>query len=225
MTVTDTGAGIAEAKLQLLFEPFERLGADADGDRRHRSRAWRCRAASPKRWAASLGVESVVDRGSTFWVELAQTERRRRRTDARTPIARRRDARTDHARGVVLVHRRQPLERPPHGTRDSSGGPASACCTRPTAERGLAAARTERPRSHSSRPAPARHAGRGSAPSSLAGSRAAQYSGGGPQRGCDRGAVAPAQASGAIAYLTKPLEIRAVLQLDRRSVEPRRRHR
>src|SRR5258707_2072382 len=28
LSVTDTGAGIAEGKLQLLFQPFERLGAD-----------------------------------------------------------------------------------------------------------------------------------------------------------------------------------------------------
>jgi PAS domain S-box-containing protein len=73
LTVTDTGAGIAEGKLRLLFQPFERLGADhtpieGTGLGLALSRGL------AEAMGGTLGVESVVDRGSTFWVELAQTE-------------------------------------------------------------------------------------------------------------------------------------------------------
>jgi PAS domain S-box-containing protein len=72
--VTDTGAGIPPEKLALLFTPFERLGAESTtiegtglGLAFSRSLAQAMRG--------SIGVSSEVDRGSTFWIELAETSR------------------------------------------------------------------------------------------------------------------------------------------------------
>jgi CheY-like chemotaxis protein len=73
ITVTDTGAGIGPDKLQLLFEPFERLGAEQttiEGT----GLGLALSKALAEAMGGTLGVESEVDRGSTFWVELALTE-------------------------------------------------------------------------------------------------------------------------------------------------------
>jgi signal transduction histidine kinase len=73
ISVTDTGAGIPPEKLKLLFQPFERLGADTSsiegtGLGLALSRGL---AAAMK---GTMGVESVVDRGTTFWLELPVSE-------------------------------------------------------------------------------------------------------------------------------------------------------
>jgi PAS domain S-box-containing protein len=71
--VTDTGAGIPPAKLQLLFQPFERLGAEQttiEGT----GLGLALSKALAEAMGGALGVESVVDGGSTFWVELAVAE-------------------------------------------------------------------------------------------------------------------------------------------------------
>lgn len=73
ITVTDSGAGIAPAKLALLFQPFERLGAeqtDVEGTGLGLALSRRLAEAM----GGSLGVRSEVDFGSTFWVELARTD-------------------------------------------------------------------------------------------------------------------------------------------------------
>lgn len=69
VTVRDTGAGIAPEKLKLLFQPFERLGAE------HSTIEGTGLGLALSRGLAqamggTLGVNSVVDEGSTFWVEL-----------------------------------------------------------------------------------------------------------------------------------------------------------
>ncbi len=72
VSVQDTGAGIPPELLSLLFQPFERLGADktaveGTGLGLALSRAL-CQA-----MGGSLEVNSVVDQGSTFSIELAET--------------------------------------------------------------------------------------------------------------------------------------------------------
>ncbi len=67
--VRDTGLGVAPDKLPLLFAPFERLGAE------HTSIEGTGVGLALSRGLAeamggTLGVESALNRGSTFWVEL-----------------------------------------------------------------------------------------------------------------------------------------------------------
>lgn len=72
--VIDTGRGISKEKLAKLFTPFERLGAEQTGVEgtglgltlsKHLVEAMH----------GSLGVESIVDQGSVFWIELPLAER------------------------------------------------------------------------------------------------------------------------------------------------------
>lgn len=68
--VTDTGIGIPTEKLEAIFEPFTQLVGD-----RQASEGTGLGLNISKRLLAlmqgSLGVESVVGEGSTFWMELA----------------------------------------------------------------------------------------------------------------------------------------------------------
>jgi PAS domain S-box-containing protein len=72
ITVTDTGHGIAPEKLRLLFQPFERLGAETTAIEGTGLGLTLARGLA-EAMGGSLGVDSEVDRGSTFWVELAAT--------------------------------------------------------------------------------------------------------------------------------------------------------
>jgi len=67
--VTDTGAGIPAEKLSRLFQPFERLGAEATGVEGTGLGLALARALAGAMGGA-VGVDSTVDLGSTFWVEL-----------------------------------------------------------------------------------------------------------------------------------------------------------
>jgi len=71
--VTDTGPGIAAEHLELLFTPFERLGAE-----RTTIEGTGIGLALSRRLAevmgGTLGVESTPGRGSTFWVDFPQVE-------------------------------------------------------------------------------------------------------------------------------------------------------
>ncbi|HEY2789467.1 MAG TPA: ATP-binding protein [Gaiellales bacterium] len=73
IAVSDTGPGIAPDLLPQLFTPFERLGAAASG-----IEGTGLGLALSRRLIESMGgtigVESTVGVGSTFWVELAETE-------------------------------------------------------------------------------------------------------------------------------------------------------
>ncbi len=73
--VTDTGAGIPRQKLQLLFTPFERLGAESTAVE-GTGLALALSRGLAEAMGGSLGVTSEVDCGSTFWVELEPTEDR-----------------------------------------------------------------------------------------------------------------------------------------------------
>lgn len=73
LIVSDTGAGIAPGDLAKLFVPFERLNADKSG-----IEGTGVGLALSKRltevMGGTIGVESTVDQGSTFWVELPLEE-------------------------------------------------------------------------------------------------------------------------------------------------------
>ncbi len=73
INVSDTGPGIPPEQMAHLFTPFERLGADRAG-----VEGTGLGLVLTKRLVEAmggrLGVESHVDQGSTFWVDLALTE-------------------------------------------------------------------------------------------------------------------------------------------------------
>jgi len=73
ISVTDTGPGIAPEKMERLFTPFERLDVDqtaVEGSGLGLALSKRLAEAM----GGTLGVESSVGRGSTFWVELPLVE-------------------------------------------------------------------------------------------------------------------------------------------------------
>jgi CheY-like chemotaxis protein len=73
IVVADTGPGIAPAQLSLLFTPFERLGAERtgiEGSGIGLALAKRLTEAM----GGTIGVESVIGEGSTFWVEFPMAE-------------------------------------------------------------------------------------------------------------------------------------------------------
>jgi PAS domain S-box-containing protein len=70
LSVTDTGVGIRPEKLALLFTPFERLGADQTGIEGTGLGLALSRGLA-EAMGGTLGVKSEIDRGSTFWIELA----------------------------------------------------------------------------------------------------------------------------------------------------------
>jgi CheY-like chemotaxis protein len=69
IAVTDTGPGIAKSKQARLFIPFDRLGAersDVEGSGLGLALCQRLLEAMN----GSIGVESEVQKGSTFWIDL-----------------------------------------------------------------------------------------------------------------------------------------------------------
>ena len=73
LKVTDTGGGIPAEKLKLLFTPFERLGAEATGVQGTGLGLALSRGLA-EAMSGTLGVSSEMDRGSTFWIELPLTQ-------------------------------------------------------------------------------------------------------------------------------------------------------
>jgi CheY-like chemotaxis protein/two-component sensor histidine kinase len=73
LAVHDTGIGIPADKLERVFTPFDRLGAEQAG-----IEGTGLGLALSKRLAAALrgvmGVESIEGQGSTFWLELVRQE-------------------------------------------------------------------------------------------------------------------------------------------------------
>ena len=69
IAVRDTGAGIAPQKLQLLFQPFERLGAEQSAVE-GTGLGLAVSKGLVEAMGGTIGVDSRVDEGSTFWIEL-----------------------------------------------------------------------------------------------------------------------------------------------------------
>ena len=74
LTVTDTGSGIAKDQLDKLFMPFERLGAEFK-----KVEGTGIGLALSKQliehMGGRIGVDSTLDVGSCFWVELPLGEK------------------------------------------------------------------------------------------------------------------------------------------------------
>ncbi|MEY2480274.1 MAG: two-component system, sensor histidine kinase and response regulator [Verrucomicrobiota bacterium] len=82
IVVSDTGAGIPQDKLARLFTPFDRLGAeqsDVQGTGLGLALCQRLMQAM----GGTIGVQSTVGRGSTFWAELPSVESPLKRVAAR----------------------------------------------------------------------------------------------------------------------------------------------
>jgi signal transduction histidine kinase len=83
--VTDTGPGIAATDLAKLFTPFERLGAEQTG---HEGTGLGLALSKTlvEAMRGTMGVESVVGRGSTFWTELPLAPEAARGPQVREPV-------------------------------------------------------------------------------------------------------------------------------------------
>jgi signal transduction histidine kinase/ActR/RegA family two-component response regulator len=73
LSVTDSGAGMAREKLARLFQPFERLGAEL-GSVEGTGIGLALSKQLAELMGATLGAESVVGTGSTFWVDLPRAD-------------------------------------------------------------------------------------------------------------------------------------------------------
>ena len=74
ISVTDTGLGIPSDDIPKLFSPFERIGAEkteTEGTGLGLALVKRIMDATE----GSVGVDSIVGEGSTFWIEIPTTER------------------------------------------------------------------------------------------------------------------------------------------------------
>jgi signal transduction histidine kinase len=73
ISVKDTGPGIDAEKISRVFTPFDRLGAE-QGEVEGTGLGLALSKALLEAMGGSIGVESTVGVGSTFWVELPRTE-------------------------------------------------------------------------------------------------------------------------------------------------------
>jgi PAS domain S-box-containing protein len=97
-SVTDTGAGISQENLTLVFQPFERLGA-ANTSVEGTGLGLAVAKGLTEAMGGTIGVTSEVDRGATFWVEFPEgIEPAQAVPDVHAPLPERR---TD-ATGTVL---------------------------------------------------------------------------------------------------------------------------
>jgi CheY-like chemotaxis protein/anti-sigma regulatory factor (Ser/Thr protein kinase) len=70
--IADTGHGLPADKLEQLFQPFNRLGRE-DGNEEGTGIGLVVTKRLIERMGGSIGVKSVVDAGTTFWIDLIAT--------------------------------------------------------------------------------------------------------------------------------------------------------
>ncbi|PRC91455.1 PAS domain-containing hybrid sensor histidine kinase/response regulator [Solimicrobium silvestre] len=68
--VADTGAGLRQDELLQLFQPFNRLGQDMNAEEGTGIGLVVCKRLI-ELMSGTIGVESIVGKGSVFWIELA----------------------------------------------------------------------------------------------------------------------------------------------------------
>jgi PAS domain S-box-containing protein len=100
ISVIDTGKGIAQEYIEKLFNPFERIGAE-----RTETEGTGLGLAISKKLVEAMhgkvGVDSEVGRGSTFWIELPQTESQKERYE-RTIVLNKRESEKTECSGTIL---------------------------------------------------------------------------------------------------------------------------
>ena len=84
--VTDTGEGLPPDKLKQLFQPFNRLGQEANAEEGTGIGLVVCKRLI-ELMGGVIGVESTVGEGSVFWIELNLTAEPQRAAGATEPTA------------------------------------------------------------------------------------------------------------------------------------------
>jgi PAS domain S-box-containing protein len=100
--VTDTGPGIPADKLDRLFSPFERLGAE-QGDVEGTGLGLALSKGLVAAMGGSIGVDSTPGNGSTFWIRLPITEGQLQRQERLTTVVPASDRLTTTARTILYI--------------------------------------------------------------------------------------------------------------------------
>ena len=158
ISVTDTGAGLTPDQVLQLFQPFNRLGQEAKGEEGTGIGLVVCKRLV-EIMGGAIGAESIVGKGSVFWIELDLTAEPTRLNDvsrcrlgsesgsdrcvAHPALCRRQPGQSDAGRGPdrtsarhCVAERKRRCARRRDGARDPAGchpdGHQSARHERPT---------------------------------------------------------------------------------------------
>ena len=100
--VTDSGDGLSPDQIGQLFQPFNRLGQEANVEEGTGIGLMVCKRLI-ERMGGIIGVESVVGRGSVFWFEMDLTTEQRPSMEAPDAIVEHRDDANAVLRTVLYV--------------------------------------------------------------------------------------------------------------------------